>query len=127
MLRNPFILIVAITVAACQTQKPEATTSGIVSQAVSIRIDSTLKSMVDAGKIAGVSALIVEKDKEVYFNAYGFADREASKAFDRNTIVRIFSMTKPITGVALMQLYEKGMFQLDDPLSKYAPEFADMK
>src|SRR5690349_24138432 len=55
------------------------------------------------------------------------ADREAGKAFDRNTIVRIFSMTKPITGVALMQLYEKGMFQLDDPLEKYAPEFANMK
>ena len=46
---------------------------------------------------------------------------------NRNTIVRIFSMTKPVTGVALMTLYEKGKFQLDDPLSKYAPEFANMK
>jgi CubicO group peptidase (beta-lactamase class C family) len=46
---------------------------------------------------------------------------------DRNTIVRIFSMTKPITGTALMTLYEKGAFQLDDPVAKYAPEFANMQ
>jgi CubicO group peptidase (beta-lactamase class C family) len=58
---------------------------------------------------------------------FGYADREAKIPMDRNTIVRIYSMTKPVTGVALMTLYEKGAFQLDDPLSKYAPEFADMK
>ena len=75
----------------------------------------------------GLSALVYEKGKEVYFNANGYADREANIPMDRNTIVRIFSMTKPIVGVALMTLYEKGKFQLDDPLSKYAPEFANMK
>jgi len=71
--------------------------------------------------------LIFEKNKEVYYNAFGYADRESKLPMDRNTIVRIYSMTKPITGVALMTLYEKGAFQLDDPLSKYAPEFANMK
>jgi CubicO group peptidase (beta-lactamase class C family) len=99
----------------------------IIEKSVKGRIDSTLKSFVDSGKIAGVSALIFEKDKEVYFNAFGYADREAKIPIDRNTVVRIYSMTKPVTGVALMKLYEKGAFQLDDPLSKYAPEFADMK
>lgn len=99
----------------------------IVTGAVKKRIDGTLKSFIDSGKTAGLSALIYEKGKEVYFNAFGFADREAKLPMDRHTIVRIFSMTKPITGVALMTLYEKGAFQLDDPLSKYAPEFADMK
>jgi CubicO group peptidase (beta-lactamase class C family) len=117
----------AIFLAACQAPKTEETNAGIVTEKVKARIDSTLKNMVDSGNIAGVSALIVEKNKEVYFNSFGFADKEADKAFDRNTIVRIFSMTKPVTGTALMQLYEKGAFQLDDPLSKYAPEFADMK
>lgn len=91
------------------------------------RIDSTLKSFIDSNKTMGISALIVEKGKEVYFNAYGYADKEANTPMDRNTIVRIFSMTKPITGVALMTLYEKGLFKLDDPLSKYAPEFANMQ
>ncbi|OQP53583.1 serine hydrolase domain-containing protein [Niastella populi] len=99
----------------------------IVSAAVKDRIDATLKRFIDSGKIVGVSALIFERGKEVYYNSFGLADREANKPMDRNTIVRIFSMTKPVTGVALMTLYEKGAFQLDEPLSKYAPEFADMK
>lgn len=99
----------------------------VVNDAAKARIDSTLKSLVDAGSIAGVSALIYEKDQEVYYNAFGFADREAQVPMDRNTIVRIYSMTKPVTGTALMTLYEQGAFQLDDPLSKYAPEFADTK
>ncbi len=90
-------------------------------------MDATLKSFVASEKLVGVSALVFEKGKEVYYNAFGYADREANKPMDRNTIVRIFSMTKPITGVALMKLYEKGAFQLDDPVSKYAPEFANMK
>jgi CubicO group peptidase (beta-lactamase class C family) len=127
MYRIQCLSIVAIFLTTYQPRQSEETTATIVTEKVRSRIDSTLKSMVDAGQIAGVSALIVEKNKEVYFNAFGFADREAGKAFDRNTIVRIFSMTKPITGTALMQLYEKGAFQLDDPLSKYLPEFANMK
>lgn len=121
------LIAIMIFTAACQSSKTEETTSGIVNDAAKARIDSTLKAMVDASKIAGVSALIVEKDKEVYFNSFGFADRESNKPFDRNTIVRIYSMTKPVTGTALMQLYEKGLFQLDDPLEKYCPEFANMK
>lgn len=108
-------------------QKPHKHSSVIIDKSAKARIDSTLKSFVDAGSIAGVSALIFEKNKEVYFNAFGYADREAKRTMNRNTIVRIYSMTKPITGVALMTLYEQGAFQLDDPLSKYAPEFANMK
>jgi len=91
------------------------------------RIDSTLKSFVDSGNIAGVSALIYENNNEVYYNAFGYADRKKKKPMDRNTIVQIYSMTKPITGTALMTLYEDGAFELDDPVSKYAPEFAHMK
>ena len=106
---------------------PTANAGTVVANSVKARIDSALKNYVDSGKIAGVSALIFENDKEVYFNAFGYADREAKIPMDRNTIVRIYSMTKPVTGVALMTLYEKGAFQLDDPLSKYAPEFADIK
>lgn len=115
---------------ACQTpdsNKQSGDASFIVSESVKTRIDSTLKSFVDSGKVVGASALIFEKNKEVYFKAVGFADKEANIPIDRNTIVRIYSMTKPITGTALMKLYEKGAFKLDDPVSKYAPEFSDMK
>src|SRR5919205_391215 len=103
------------------------TTATVIDKLARERIDATLKSFVDSGKVVGVSALIFEKNKEVYYNAFGYANREAKVPMDRKTIVRIYSMTKPITGVALMTLYEKGAFQLDDPLSKYAPEFANMK
>lgn len=95
----------------------------VVDFSATARIDSTLGNFVETGKIAGASALIYEKNNEVYFNTFGFADREAKVPMSRNTIVQIFSMTKPITGVALMTLYEKGAFRLDDPVSKYAPEF----
>jgi len=110
-----------------QEENNPETTSQVIDDTAVKRIDSTLKSFVDAGDITGVSALIFEKNKEVYYNAFGYADREDSIPMDRNTIVQIFSMTKPITGVALMTLFEKDSFKLDDPVSKYAPEFADMK
>ena len=90
-------------------------------------IDSALKSMIDSQKVIGVSALIFERGKESYFGAFGLADRENNKPMARDTIVQIFSMTKPVTGVALMQLYERGKFELDAPLSTYLPEFAQVQ
>jgi CubicO group peptidase (beta-lactamase class C family) len=99
----------------------------VVTTVTKARIDSTLRRFVESGTIAGVSALIHEKGAEVYFNAFGMADREASRPMARDAIVQIFSMTKPITGVALMTLFEQGKFALDDPVSKYAPEFANMR
>lgn len=121
-------LLGIVLLGACQSSETKNDSSGgIVTADVKARIDSTLKGFVDSGKTAAVSALIFEKGKEVYYNNFGYADREANVPMDRNTIVRIFSMTKPITGVALMSLYEKGAFQLDDSLAKYCPEFANMK
>lgn len=124
------VLFLLLWASACQSPESrtqEEDSSFIVNQTAKERIDSTLKSFVDSGKAIGVSTLIFEKNKEVYFNAVGYADKENNVPMDRNTIVRIFSMTKPVTGTALMKLYEKGAFQLDDALSKYLPEFSDMK
>lgn len=90
-------------------------------------IDASLRGFVDSGALVGVSALIFQDGREACFGAFGQADREADKPMTRDTLVQIFSMTKPITGVALMSLYEKGRFGLDDPLSKYAPEFANLR
>jgi CubicO group peptidase (beta-lactamase class C family) len=124
------ILPLALLISAFQFSEPlrkEKAAEPVVDATVKNRISATLQSIIDSGKTAGVSALIFEKGKEVYYGAFGYADREAKIAMDRNTIVRIYSMTKPVTGVALMTLYDKGAFKLDDPLSKYAPEFANMK
>jgi len=125
-MRQIFLILIASTIILGCSHSNESK-SFIVNDHVKNRIDSTLKNLVDNGSIAGVSALIFEKDQEVYFNAFGYADKEANVPMDRNTIVRIYSMTKPVTGDALMKLYEQGKFQLDDPLSKYAPEFVNQK
>ncbi len=126
------LLIFFLLLISCKETKPAPKVeveeiSNIIDESATDRLNTTLKNFVDSGDVAGISALIFEKDKEVYYNAFGYADREDSIAMSRNTIVRIYSMTKPITGTALMTLFEKDSFKLDDPLSKYAPEFKDMK
>ena len=90
-------------------------------------LDAALGKMVADKQIVGASALVYEHGREVYFGAFGLADREHDKPFARDTIVQIFSMTKPVTGVALMQLYERGKFKLEDPLEIHAPEFANVR
>src|ERR1700733_13085873 len=91
------------------------------------RIDAALGGIINSNALVGVSALVYQDGHEAYFGAFGKSDREAGKPMTRDTLVQIFSMTKPVTGVALMSLYEEGKINLDDPLSKYAPEFANMK
>ncbi len=90
-------------------------------------INSALGGLVSSGALVGVSALVYQDGREVYFGAFGEADREAHRPMARNTVVQIFSMTKPIAGVALMTLYDAGKFGLDEPLAKYLPEFANMR
>ena len=91
------------------------------------RIDAALEAMIADGRAAGTSALIWQDGREVYFGAAGMADREAKRPMRRDTIAQIYSMTKPVTGVALMQLWEAGKFRLDDPLEEYLPEYANMR
>jgi CubicO group peptidase (beta-lactamase class C family) len=126
------LLITLLVLPGCNRRQKaaQAETEGskpVIDTSAVARIDSLLETYVDNGQLGGVSALIYEKGKEVYFNAFGYSDREKGRPMDRNTIVQIFSMTKPITGVALMTLYEEGAFELDEPLSKYAPEFENMQ
>src|SRR3954466_12317374 len=85
------------------------------------KIDAALSGFINSNALVGVSALVYQDGHEAYFGAFGKADREAGKPMTRDTLVQIFSMTKPVAGVTLMSLYEEGKFNLDDPLSKYAP------
>jgi CubicO group peptidase (beta-lactamase class C family) len=114
------LLIFATSCSSSETKK-------VVDKETVERIHQTLKSFVDSNRVAGASALIYEDGKEVYFGAFGHADRKEDIEMSRESIAVIFSMTKPITGTALMQQYEQGKFQLDDPLSDYLPEFGDVK
>nr|MBO2467379.1 serine hydrolase [Xanthomonadaceae bacterium] len=91
------------------------------------RIDAVLRGLVESGQVVGVSALVWQDGREAYFGAFGHADREDGRPMRRDTLVQIYSMTKPVTGVALMQLYEQGRFGLDDPVARYLPEFAGVR
>ena len=81
---------------------------------------------IDAGKIAGAQMAIVRCGHVGYFESFGDQDRERSIPVADNTIWRLYSMTKPITGVAMMTLYEQGHFQLNDPVDRWIPEWKDM-
>jgi len=87
------------------------------------RIDAMLKASVSSGMIPGAVALIARDGKIVLYNAYGKSDVQAGKAFEKDAIFRIASQTKAITSTAVMMLWEEGKFRLDDPISKYIPEF----
>jgi CubicO group peptidase (beta-lactamase class C family) len=91
------------------------------------RLDAKMHSYVDTGDTAAVMTLIARHGRIVHFDVYGKADLETGAPLRADSLFRMYSMTKPITSVALLMLYEEGRFQLDDPLSKYFPEFRDVK
>ena len=90
-------------------------------------LDKSFHGLVDDGRLAGVTTLVARHGKVVHFDAYGVQDIATGAPMKRDTIFRIASMTKPVTGVAMMILYEEGKWKLDDPVAKYIPEFADLK
>lgn len=117
------LILFDVPVPAAAQTRPAAAAAVRVDKA---RIDCALADMVASGRATGASALVWKDGREVYFGATGLADREAGRPMRRDTLVQIYSMTKPVTGTALMQLWEQGKFGLDDPLSRYLPEFATM-
>ena len=86
-------------------------------------MDQVLRKEVDAGNLPGTSALVLHNGEEIYFGAYGMADAEEARPMKRDTIIRLFSMTKPITAAAVMILVERGLIDLHDPIAYYLPEF----
>jgi len=92
------------------------------------RIDEHLESRyLNAGKLAGCLTLVARRGEVVHLSPLGFRDLERQAAMREDSIFRFYSMTKPITSVALMTFYEQGYFQLDDPVRKFIPEWADLR
>jgi CubicO group peptidase (beta-lactamase class C family) len=91
------------------------------------RLTQFMENKVADGTMVGGLGVIARNGKVIYSEPYGQADREAGRAMEEDTIFRIYSMTKPVTGVALMMLYEEGKFRLDDPIAKYLPELANLE
>ncbi|MCD4710638.1 MAG: beta-lactamase family protein [Bacteroidales bacterium] len=89
------------------------------------RIDAMCKETVADGDLPGIVALVARNGKIVFHEAYGMADNKSGREMKKDDIFRIASQSKAITSTAVMMLWEEGKFRLDDPVSKYIPEFSD--
>ena len=118
----PILLFLSVSIHAqvLTPAKPEAT--GFSPERLK-RIDNMVQSLVQQEAIPGAVALIVRNGKIVFHQAYGFIDTETKKAMQKDNIFRIASQSKAITSLAVMMLWEEGKFLLDEPISKYIPEF----
>src|SRR5712691_8671572 len=90
-------------------------------------VSRLVQGYIDERKLPGAISLVARRGRVVHFETYGNMDDERQKPMRADAIFRFYSMTKPIASVGLMMLYEEGRFQLDDPASKFIPEFADLK
>ena len=106
-----------------QTVSPEAAGFDPVRLA---RLDAYMQSLVDRGQVAGVTTLLARHGQIVGFQSHG-KKRLGGEPMTRDTMFRMYSMTKPVTAVAMMMLFEEGKWRLDDPISRYLPEFKNLK
>jgi CubicO group peptidase (beta-lactamase class C family) len=105
--------------------KPESV--GLSSERLAL-IDTHLqKAYIEPGKIAGALTVVARRGEIAHFSSIGKMDLERDKPMEDDTIFRIYSMSKPITSVALMMLYEKGLFSLNDPVHKFIPEWRNLR
>ena len=91
------------------------------------RINTKLQHYIDEHKLAGITSLIARRGQVVHFEKFGMANIEAGTPMAADTIFRIYSMTKPITSVAVLMLFEEGALRLNDPVATYLPEFKETK
>jgi CubicO group peptidase (beta-lactamase class C family) len=123
-----FLLLVLLTgtavAADLPTARPESV--GMSTQRLG-RLKSEMQALVDRNQLPGVVTMVAKDGKVVEFEVAGKRDVESGAPLQKDSIFRIYSMSKPITGVAMMMLFEEGKWQLNDPVSKHIPEFANLK
>lgn len=129
---NTWLLLLALgaapwaTLEASEIPRVAPAQRGFDSQRLE-RIDARMQEAVDDGIMVGGHALIARAGAIVYDRHFGLADREAGKPMTADALYRIYSMSKPITAVALLMLYEEGRFLLEDPVAAYLPELGDLR
>lgn len=104
--------------------KPESV--GLSSEALA-RMDDGMQGLIDKQHLAGIVTLVARHGRVVQYKAYGLQDLQSRTPMRADTIARIYSMTKPVTGVAMMMLYEEGKWKPSDPIAKHVPDFANLK
>jgi CubicO group peptidase (beta-lactamase class C family) len=132
---NTLFLIICFSVSNAQTKsikkslplsQAQPETVGMSSERLA-RIDSMCVKAIADGSIPGAVALVTRDGKIIYHKAFGMADNQTGRVLKKDDIFRIASQTKAITATAIMMLWEEGRFRLDDPISKYIPEFKDAR
>ena len=128
-----------LSLTACPTagaEEPDAITFGQLEATESpagfsasglAALDGAMRQAVDDGMVRGVSTLLVKDGQVINYDQYGIRRAADEAPITEDTIFRIYSMSKPVTGVALMTLYDDGAFSLDDPITKFIPELASLK
>lgn len=128
--RMALALLMATVIVGCQPPSgtpATGTSQGGMSPERLERLDAHFRRLVDEGRIAGVVTWVARHGQIVHEDAYGLADIEAQRPMTKDSFFYVYSMTKPITSVALLMLYEEGRFQLGDPVARYLPELANLK
>ena len=121
-------LLTLITCHSPATEIPRAKPETVGMSAGKLeKVRSEVQKLVDERKIAGAITMVARKGKVVHFEAYGMRDIDEKEPLSKDAIMRIYSMSKPVTTVAAMILYEQGKLKLDDPVEKYIPEFKGLK
>lgn len=118
-----FLSVTNVSAGDLKTAKPEQV--GMSSERLT-RIDKFMQEQIDNKKTGGIIVLVARKGKIVHHKVFGYADIESGQKLTTGHLFRLYSMTKPVTSVALLTLYEQGKFQLDDPLELYIPAFKDV-
>jgi CubicO group peptidase (beta-lactamase class C family) len=136
--------LIGLAAGACATQVGSATQAAGPSQTIAGlpstsaedvgmsgerlgRLATAMEQLTDERRLAGITTAVARHGKLAFFGTFGQRDIEANAPMSPDAIFRIYSMSKPITGVALMILYEEGKFRLSDPVAKYIPEFANLQ
>lgn len=121
-----FIFFIIYNLSFAQLDKVDPELVGVSLERLN-RVSEISKNYVSDGRVPGIVTMIARKGKLIYFEAFGNRGVKSKVKIKKNDLFRIYSMTKPITAIAAMQLYEKGKFQLNDPITKYLPELDNLK
>jgi CubicO group peptidase (beta-lactamase class C family) len=127
-MRTPILILALLAAASARAQLPTVAPEAVGFDPARLEVlHATTKRFVTEGKHAGIITLLARDGKIVDFQAYGYRDLEKRLPMERDTICRVYSMSKIITCVATLMLFEEGRFDLDDPVGNYLPELKDMK
>jgi CubicO group peptidase (beta-lactamase class C family) len=128
LVQAPFALARTPAKAAAAALAPAASPESLGFDSARLKmLDDAMAKVVADGRVAGMTTLLARHGKVVEFKTYGKTSLEAGKPMPKDEIFRIYSMSKPLTGTAMMILFEQGKWRLDDPVTRYVPEFKTLK